>query len=61
MTPTKPPVKRERPRSQPMRLFCVEYEHGGTIYVTTVEALTETLARDKFDFDYPNVKVVRVY
>lgn len=60
MTTTKPTPRTVRHR-QPMRLFCVEYSHAGKLYVTVVEALTETLARDKFDWDHPNVKVVRVY
>lgn len=61
MTTTKPPAKPVRPRSQPMRLWCVEYSHGGKVMVATIEALTAALALERFDSDYQNVKVVRVY
>lgn len=61
MTAKQPPAKPVRPRSQPMRLWCVEYEHAGKVMVTTIEALTTALALERFDMGYPNVKVVRVY
>lgn len=46
------------------RLFHVEWIRERPHFfrgITVVEALTETLALERFDMDYPNVKVVRVY
>lgn len=61
MTPTHPPAKPVRPRSQPLRLFCVEYTHAGTLYITVVEAVSEACALDQFTVEHPHAKVVRVY